>query len=1103
MTVQPHDLHLLDEQQHRIYDRLKKAGDGPAAFFLDACRMVRLEPSLETTTHLVGHCLREIESALRDLLVPLSRDPHKDTTNEQLVEIRQILAAAGIPDDDPRSLRWQEIAVEEGGENHKNEIRTILAAVGIAESDEVAVNWLKLAGAKKVLRLHDRAHRSGLSARPIDEEFREFWAQVQVVLAAVLERFEARYLVYIEILKRLLEKNEPTVEDVATLKNEIPRALVTYRYFFERLESPRWFATLRRKGFFTSPSAGYWPQSVYLHKIAKALPDEVLDVMLSAVTDGVWTHMEFAEAAAELPSALMARWAHHEARWVEAQRQIGWTLPQKYGDVIAALVIAGEVDAAMQLLRSLLSTPSGAETASVFDEPGSRLEWMDVQHLMQQVIPPLAAHAPRVALQTYAELLASIIRGTYHDVAHAYDGSTLWRESIAQDRGLHVGRRNELVTGVWIMALAAIETGAATSTEIVTALKEQKLPIFDRLALYVLAQFPGDAPEVVASELLSDWDRLRDDFDRREFGILLARGFPHLARDDQRRIVDLIDSGPDVDAFRERAESRGFVVTDMHIRRHVLQWQTRFVETILEHAPEDLKQRYGAWKNELPIVSAALEPPPAALSPEQLRTMAPAEVLERLRTLSLSQPTTEARFDLGHELQRAVAAAAEEYSRVADDVRDLEPNLVHWFLYGLSQGVSQRRDIDWASVMTLLEFVVAQPLEPTAFFENSWAAVRKWAASMLERALAPDEPAIPRDLAHRLWSVLTSLLRTDDGNETVEISPSLTTTASEALMQASRATRGDALDALCHALLWMRRTDTSALQTEAITELSALLDSDPTLVIRAALGKNLLYLLEIDEAWFRTSLDRLLPRSDEDMPAWACAWSGFLSRWRPSADTFNLLREHYSLSIPRLLAGGPADSFITQKIAHHLMNEYWSGLLTLEDPLIVEFFRNAPGRLRGHALWYVLRGVDDFGAVLPHNVRDRIVALWSWRVAAAADQEDRADELSWYGFFFALGQFDDDWSVATLNTILKLGVALDHHGMTRRLAAYAASNADLAFECFQRLISLDERRLLVDEDSAREIVRHALQSPNSRENARAFVNRLASEGQFQFADLVG
>lgn len=1103
MTIQPNDPAGLDERQQRIHERLKKAGDGPAAFFLDACRLVRLEPSLETTTHLVGHCIREIESALRDVLVPLSRDPHRVATNERLVEIRQLLAAAAISDDDPLAVRWQEIAVAEGGETHKAEIRTILAAVGFAESDVVAVNWLKLAGAKNSLRLHDRAHRSGLSARPVNAEFREFWSEIQTVLDAMLERFEARYLVYIEILKRLLEKDVPAVEDVATLKEAIPRTLVTHRFFFERLEAPGWFPALRRKGFFASPFPGYWPEAVYLRKIARALPQDVLNVMTAVTTDGLWTHMEFAQAAMELPAPLMAKWARHEAAWIRSQRVIGWTLPQKYGDVLVALIQAGELDSAMDLLSGLLSQPPGAETSSVFEEPPARLEWAAVQHLMEQVVPALETHAPLVAFDTFANLLASIIWGTNDDLAGIYDGSTLWRESIAHDRGLFVGRRNELVTAVRTMAVAAVRAGVATAMEIVTRLRERKLAIFERLALFTLAQFPAEAPDLVASELLSDLDRLRDDFDRREFGMLVAAGFPHLAPDDQWRVVKLICSGPDVESFRERAESRGFVVTEAHIQRHVLQWQTRFAEAVLEHAPTELRNQYTSWKEELANVVAALEPAPALRTIDQLREMRATGVIAYFRTIEPSQRPEHSRFDLGRDLQQLVAAAPTDYSNVSLEIRDLEPYLIHWFLYGLSQAVQQMHEIDWASVTGLLEFAVEQPIETTALFENSWAAVRKSAASMLERALNVSEPTIPRELVPRLWTVLTKLLDRDAGDEAVDIADSLAKTGSNAghagrKLRARRCGRRG-----LSARPWMRRTDASALQLEARTLFDAIVTADGSLVLHAALGKNLLYFLDIDETWLKANIDRVLPRDENQTLAWCAAWSGFLSEFRPSREEFEILRDHYDLAIRRLIAEQQDDSFVAQRIGQHLMDEYWSGLVTLDDPLITDFFQMAPGRIRGHALWYVLRGVDDIGAALPNDVRDRVAALWTWRVVAAENQPDRSEELSWYGYFFALGRFDEEWSVQTLLAVLRLGVRLEHHEIVERLAVYSGTEPDVAFECFRRLIALDQHRFLVDEESGRVIVRNALQSPKSQEEARAFVHSLGSEGQLQFADLLG
>ena len=61
-NTQPY--HVLTKQQRRIYQRLLLVGEGPAAFYRDACRIMVAEPSFETITHLMGHCLREIERVL-------------------------------------------------------------------------------------------------------------------------------------------------------------------------------------------------------------------------------------------------------------------------------------------------------------------------------------------------------------------------------------------------------------------------------------------------------------------------------------------------------------------------------------------------------------------------------------------------------------------------------------------------------------------------------------------------------------------------------------------------------------------------------------------------------------------------------------------------------------------------------------------------------------------------------------------------------------------------------------------------------------------------------------------------------------------------------
>src|SRR5215472_5442684 len=60
----------LSPRQESIARRLRQLGEGPAAFFIDACELLAEQPPRRTVTHLVAHLLREVESAVRWVLDP-------------------------------------------------------------------------------------------------------------------------------------------------------------------------------------------------------------------------------------------------------------------------------------------------------------------------------------------------------------------------------------------------------------------------------------------------------------------------------------------------------------------------------------------------------------------------------------------------------------------------------------------------------------------------------------------------------------------------------------------------------------------------------------------------------------------------------------------------------------------------------------------------------------------------------------------------------------------------------------------------------------------------------------------------------------------------
>lgn len=217
---------IRGRRQDDIRRRLALLGDGPAAFYVDACAILESNPRLGTAAHLLGHCLREIESALRRVLLP--RD-YKDP---------EPCAGCGSRP-----------------ERHAAQVHAILKAYGFAAGDVVFDAWLRLSD-RDDLSLHRFAHRDTLGRpREIDATVEELWDVMEGFLVALLDRFESRFADHLPFIDALLRKEQPGKRDVTELLTRIPQNEITAEYFFSRATGA-WLDPLRKAGVFDDPPPG-------------------------------------------------------------------------------------------------------------------------------------------------------------------------------------------------------------------------------------------------------------------------------------------------------------------------------------------------------------------------------------------------------------------------------------------------------------------------------------------------------------------------------------------------------------------------------------------------------------------------------------------------------------------------------------------------------------------------------------------------------------------------------------------------------------------------------------------------------------------------------
>lgn len=295
-----------DERQERIYQKLRlRVGDGPAHFYREACQ-VRGDPRFTTATHLIAHLLREVESSLRSVT---------------------------LPDNTPLPARCEKC--DNRPEAHKTQIIAIVQAYRLSE--QIQSEWIRLAVRKRLKDgdeehgLNYYAHRDALEyPRPYADHFKQFCIDLDALFDTVLAELEFQTETVYQFLEQLLQR-DGTEDNVKDLQNKVPNNLVTYRYFFERLEKPGWLASLEKRGLFATPALAViddasaqpvfvgWPQSYYYLKRMATIAEvqeTVLKITLRlAETENPYVRQDVVEIALRLPPAMAAQLALKIQDW--------------------------------------------------------------------------------------------------------------------------------------------------------------------------------------------------------------------------------------------------------------------------------------------------------------------------------------------------------------------------------------------------------------------------------------------------------------------------------------------------------------------------------------------------------------------------------------------------------------------------------------------------------------------------------------------------------------------------------------------------------------------------------------------------------------------
>lgn len=964
--------------------------------------------ALASREHLVGHLIREIDSALLQAATPI----------------------VGLPP--PRSG-----STGGASESRRSRAESVVRELELPIDDPAVAEWTSS-------RYDRSAHRSNLGPpRPFDPAL---WSAYERFLAIALDRVEARFHLITRSIDALLAAG-PAHGDSQLLCSLPPGATsVALRHFFDRAPS-EWIhhlpACVRRSA----------PAAAFAARVAADQPAAAASLIADMAAAGLadpYAHADLAAAAAAIPARLAVRWAHAEAAWVREAEGLPRLPTFRYFAAIDRLVDAGETEAALALVASLLEL---GPARGGHREVDARISDWDYVELLEGPVRRATALVPHAVLG----LLIPVLAVAASRAEAGLGMSSFWLHSVAdhpQDGTL--GR--SLVGLVRAVREAALGVAAAEGPEAaVRDLRAQpgQSTVGTRIGLHVIGA-TGRAD--LAVEWLGDEASHSHDCAREAYELVyrLRRAFDAAQREAIESILDGRPWGAAVSrACREALERPDAA---------------------------ELDQELG-----MAFTFHAVNPPPSPLTPEQLNALSVRDAVDLLIEARVSDDRDGP--DVLPALEAAVAAEPARWALAVEELARLPTGAVSVAVHAFRKALREGDDAMWAGLLTK----VAERLGPDgAWCSDAWDDVRQAAASLVVSYLVERTPVEPESDLMPAWRLIVLLAG--------QPRPAGTSPDADVPDRLVELGFGDVRATAVRAAVFLawRARQAPRLLDEVLALLAGFAAREGSLEVRATMGFELPVLVVTAPDWLASTRDGLFPSGEWTAPPLLAVWEGYIL-------------SHQHLRFPSYLALGTewlrwAEGLrrphreSDERAAELTMVQYWHGRLGLEDPIMCALMANGSTELLSSTIEWIGQQVAIAETAEP-DVGRRLAALWERRAASGAQSQA---ERSAFGLWFAGEVLDQAWAMAELERLAGAGVAFrdvgDVVGALHRRLAYGPAIVGRIAEAVVANQGDWNRLALAEQDIAAIVL--ALEADGAVETAAAGLairNRMVVKGFGRFA----
>lgn len=837
------------------------------------------------------------------------------------------------------------------------------------------------------------------------------------------------------------------------------------RYFFDRLENPRWLDPLEKKGFFRKPPGIVkeeaertvrfppWPESRYLARMAPHEPAKVIGIVQNIETENPAIQEDLLEAILAAPPEMGVELISKVLTWIE--NNYGMLRPEKFGDLISHLAQDDKVESAISIAHSLLK---------VFPDPGkirlvrARFNAWFYERILHKNIPDIVVSENLQALTMLCDLLQNAVELSTQRTGDDFeDYSYIWRPAIEGDRrrGAHEVR-DLLVSAVRNTATQIMRTDSTLIAPVIAEVERWQLSIFRRIALHVLRLVETEEFEL-DRERLTNRSLFENRSVQREYALLLRDRFDLLRAEDRGEILRWIEQGPDLSKLVEGRKAWGDQLpTESECDEYVERWRLKRLRWIRDSLSGEWKKQYETLVRKFgepsdPEVVRSNEAvwvgPQTPKSEEELRVMPISELIGYLKSwVPSDEPLGPTPEGLGRQLKKVVATEPSNYAQSAPHFQELDPTYVRSLLEGIHEGISRTSNL-WEPVIDLCLWIIGQPREIEGRKVNKWDSDPDWGATrttvgrLLSAGFREGQNELPIALREKVWRILLEL--TKDPEPTPDYEREFGGSNMEPVTMSINTVRGEAMHSVARYALWVRRHYDKEQEVpqgfEIMPEVREVLEThldpiqDSALAIRAVYGEWLPWLILLDPEWTTAHLSRIFPDAEQMSHLREAAWEAYIVFCRPYDDVLTVLEQEYYKAVERvgkIEVGKQSLSDPDEHLAEHLMAYYWRGKLDIDQTggLLEKFYTNASDSLRASAMEFVGRSLRNTEGAVEHTILDRLSFLWQRRLHAArqaSQPQDHIKELSAFGWWFVSGKFENGWALRQLLEVLSFSKKVD------------------------------------------------------------------------------